>query len=206
MIAERYNSGGHAYDTLWIRDYHTEYPLPDLSTIPRTHDGFYARIHCIYSEYNLEDLLTHDELMPGRGGYIGGDHPIMQIIIDALPDELCDIWYDEGRKVKQSPGHVWELHGDQSQLVYIFRAFTSSIFSRETGGDDDTFDYWPNAVDMSQQMARDLDTMYSNGTTTYYDELRNAYLAYIATHGRVTDFQFDADDIGDDDDDDDDNG
>lgn len=171
MIRERPEQvvGGSGRYRLLITDNHTEYPLPDPETIGKLDCMYEPKMTIVVDQYMLEELT--------------GDDRLVARLIEALPEGV-----DKG-----GIGYLWAIDATEAQIKAIFAAFMDSIFARETGGDDDTFDYWPNAIDMAQQIALDLDTI--NDANNARAELRTRYLAFIKQFGRVMEFSYDQQDI-----------
>jgi hypothetical protein len=168
--------GMHGAVTIYVTDYHGEYPLPDERDVPKSKrvrtpeskyskflpPGFPARINTVWDSYAIDDLL-------GAGGPDYQSSPIRPII--KLINERL------GRGGDDDPGHVHAIHGTMDQLTWVYDKFLSGLADGPQGADCDTFDYWPNAMDMADQMARIIDAL--NRNTKQLDKLKKAFVALV---------------------------
>ena len=53
-------------------------------------------------------------------------------------------------------GSLYSVHGSIADHRKLFTEFATACNEGPIGGDDDTFDYWPSAMDMLEVYARDL--------------------------------------------------
>lgn len=161
-IYRRTQSSGNDVDpeqdsiTLHIADMHGEYTLP--TNPPRSPVYGDAHIYTLISFSALEKLM--------------GDGPTEDYLNKHLPQELQDVY---GSALVD----VWELYGTHDQLVWVFDEFCGKLFEKETGGDDDTFDYWPSAMTVAYQLACDLNRL---------GILKARYAEYIVNFGEVMEY------------------
>lgn len=145
------------YVELLICDYHKEYALPDIPEL---------RVETIYDPYALSDLLNDNDAT-------------LEALFNAFPQELKDEMGDEHNT-------IYKTHGSYALHLEMLHQFTKQIFLSATGGDDDTFDYWPTAIGIARQLAKDLDEIMA--TTIHTDDLYSAYQSYVIEFGRVPEY------------------
>lgn len=167
MIHEHFKSEQVEYYILWLQEYHHGDPFPITDDIPKCSKGFSTRIKCIWDGSAIAELTGDEELWT------------------KLPIELTG---------GSDPGYVHYIQGSFTQLQYIFKAFYPTLFTHEIGGDDNIFDYWPDLMCLAQAFAHDLDAIANIGPG-HLTELRNAYLRFIETSGRVPEYNFDEADV-----------
>lgn len=167
LLAEQLNAPpnhvNRVYVTLWIFDYHGgEYPLPDSK---QPWPGWKAEV--IYSYSNLSGLVGEE-------------------LADQVDEAIVEMFS------KASPGHgdrcgdLWSVCGTYGEVRDCFVEFAADVMGGPVGADDDTYDYWPNAFGMAQQMAEDLDKLWPEGKC---DELlHKMYDTMIAERGHVSEF------------------
>lgn len=140
------------------------------------HNGEYAIPKTPGGAYNIEEIFNRFDLEN-----IFGEEAVEELL-KHVPEELNEDF-----------SYIWLVEGMYSQLLVTFNAFCRKVMADKTGGDDDTFDYWPSAMHVLQQFANDLDKI--NPDNKHYEQLRQAYLNYITTFGRVPEYHFDDTDI-----------
>jgi hypothetical protein len=148
--------------TLHIADMHGEYVLP--TDAPKTEEGFRARISCVINYSALEELM--------------GEEETTEYLLH-MPKKLQDVYGSE-------MVDVWSLAGSYNQLLWVFNEFAHSLFANETGGDDDTFDYWPSAMTVAWQIACDLDEAVPEGDVRGL--LKIGYSAFVQEFGEVMEY------------------
>lgn len=162
-----HNCPQYNYVDMLICDGHREYDLPAISGL---------RIDTIFAPFELSALLND------------ADEPITALF-NAFPKELQN----------EMQGNVfttvYKTHGSFDAHVQLLREFTKVVFTDETGGDDDTYDYWPTAIGMCRSIATDLDKLRPapNNSSTFTDELYAAYQQYVRTYGAVDEYFWDYD-------------
>jgi hypothetical protein len=121
-----------------------------------------------YTKGNVVTVLYHDY----HGEYTPeGFHTLINFfnLMEALSESPRA--YEAARKAALAIGYDSEL--DPFGLLIGYRGTRGHIDDRfhkhiltwadgPTGADDDHFDYWPEAVELSYSMATDLDELYQN--------------------------------------------
>jgi hypothetical protein len=177
MIHEHHND----YISLWLTDYHTDYPLPD--NIPNT------IVDIIFDGNALEEIFGPDAMTE-----------LWKHAPKAITDEYGEDMYYM---------HLWQVSGSYDAISQVLDAFTNRVFAppkysptydfflHTPSGDDDAFDYWPTAVDLAKQIAIDLDSINPDGKQ--YQQLRDKYIAFIKKGGTISEFNFDESTVADED-------
>lgn len=168
MIDNAYkNSRGDTY-TLYIKEYHGEYPPPNDTDIPKDKEGFSARILTVWDTYNIEQLLWNRNAKHAQK-----DEAAVEGLLKPLLKRIADRF--EGDFDGE---FVYEIRGNIDQLTIIFTKWVHSVTSVNTGGDCDTFDYHPSALQALYDFAIDLDDI--TRTRRFTKHLAKAYKAQDA--------------------------
>lgn len=163
MIAEHYKSKQCEYYVLYLTEYHGEYPIDaDIYRTPLKTNGFSARVECIWNGFEVGEAARA----------FGGDE---DSITSSDDDKMEPMLFPDLRKTPEDPaiGHIYRLQGDLTQLNDIFTRYLREVGNGPSGGDDDTFDYWPSAFEMLWAFAKDLDKINGNKAAT--DDVRAAF-------------------------------
>lgn len=134
--------------SILLHDHHGEY-TGELANLARYEDGKHLRCLVIWDGYNLSSVRTALGLSDDDSIIDAAFHTIYGDKLDAF---LADNYSSPYQAT------IWEISGEG-----IRRAFDYLLNALDTvpSGDDDTFDYWPNTMDMLWEFARDLDAMHS---------------------------------------------
>lgn len=149
----------HGYARLCIADYHLEYPIPH----PKVKG--YTRCELFYNAGIVEDLRTELEVEPG----------------DFHPFPGLELRYNGHYEPEMS---LWLIQGSIENLARIWAAFHATLVEGPSGGDDDSFDYWPAAVDMLITFAHDLVELDPSYKAALADDLRTLEHRTIANAGK----------------------
>jgi len=155
---------------IMITDLHGEYPIPDPQALKS-----WARRDTIWPRtFHWTDTRR-------RLGVDEAEEVVEQLFIQLVGGKaVTERW--NSTHVNQLTGQeeLIQLSADFDTMVAWFRAFLSTLGGAR-GGDDDTFDYWPNAMGMAADWARALDEVHS--TQTYIEEVRAVFDAVDAAEG-----------------------
>lgn len=168
---------GFGYAQLLVADYHLEYPLKKPTEV----SGF-CRVELIWQPSALEFLA--EDL--GRGGE--SDDYLKNVADELFPnlENRYNGFYEHGM-------NLWLLQGNLQSLYQVWEAHLKDCMIAPTG-DDSTYDYWPNAMDMLLVMAQDLITLAINRDGAYYrDRIIEGLIAVIpavvAVNGPLEDWE-----------------
>lgn len=131
---------------------HGEYTgaLRDLQTYSVSSD--YIHVSTLFDFDNLTDVSDMWDALRDNGDVSDTERP-------DLVQETFDNLFPGLRKALDIDttdfGRVWMLSGSRAGHQRAFRALADALDQRPSG-DDDTFDYWPNAMRMLHAMATDL--------------------------------------------------
>lgn len=136
-------------DIILLHDHHREY-TGDLDTLTGYTDGKWCRVEVIWDGFALESHRAYLGL-PADDAAI--DQAFRQIFSDKLDQFLTDAC------AEPSMATIWSIMGEGKR-----RAFDHILAALDTvpTGDDDTFDYWPNTMDLLWEFACDLDELESS--------------------------------------------
>jgi len=125
----------HGYARIILCDYHKEYPIPHPKLRGHT------VVDLIYNADEVQEVQT----------FLGMPKP------DELePFDGLDIRYNG----YYGPGmSIWLIQGSLENLIAIFYDFARTLKEGPIGGDDDSYDYWPNAMEMLLTFAMDLEEL-----------------------------------------------
>lgn len=147
MILENTDING---PTVLLMDWHGEY-TGGLDQVKGYEDGKYCRSHIVWDGYALGHVRT-------RLGIEGDEDDAVNAAFRSLFADKLDPVLDLASGDASSV-YIWEIGGHG-----IERAFTHLLNALDTvpSGDDDTFDYWPNTMEMLWEFACDLDSIDSS--------------------------------------------
>jgi hypothetical protein len=124
----------HGYARLLIADYHLEYPLEAQSG---------ARVELVWHPFEIGQVIE------GLHGHYNED--VVQKFEEEMFGPLEQLYghdYEAGM-------NLWLVQGSVGQLTAVAGHHAHALMGGSSG-DDDTFDYWPNAFEMLQEMATDV--------------------------------------------------
>lgn len=78
---------------------------------------------------------------------------------------------DQFSYLEYTDGCLYTVSGDMQAHAALFLEFFHDLVKGPQGGDDDTFDYWPGAVDMFIQYAADLTDLGNDSVLALCREL-----------------------------------
>jgi hypothetical protein len=82
---------------------------------------------------------------------------------------------------------LWIIQGNLGELCALQMEFAQMLMGGPRGGDDDTFDYWPNAFEMLITLTEDLIAL---GASDYYIGLVGAVVkSAIALNGPAEEWE-----------------
>ena len=152
-------------------DWHREYPIDtakyeiELNQLPNSY-GFRSGV--MFDPSELEDLGVPEEKI--------------EDLMAHFPEKL--------REESGGSYVVVYVDGNRDQLEKLFELYAATFFDSELGGDDQTFDYWPNSLDMIlRPLADDLDEIC--GTIIHKEALKGMYLEFIKKYGPVPEYTWD---------------
>jgi hypothetical protein len=171
--------------TLLLDDMHQAYELPDAKTIKtdkrmsryapgcgrmQAKDGWPCSIKKVWDQYDV-DRLVEDRDIPWDKQDKSEQKKLLAKLMTFFPKPL------------RGDGAIWKITGSYKQLIEIADKYADNVlgpghFGHGPSGDDDTFDYWPGAMEMLQNMVIDLDTI-AGGGTKHYDALRKRYRKWL---------------------------
>lgn len=146
MIAEKYPPDEPTNFTLLIPDMHCEYPL----------DGNQSRRHMpeldlIWNPWNLQMRLEANGIPDSE---------------EIIHDLACKLFpyphFDHDAAV-----NIWQVRGSVGEIGNLILYFSQMLMGGPLGGDDDTFDYWPNAFEMLIELVRDYLTITGGWAKDY---------------------------------------
>lgn len=133
--------------SILLQDHHGEY-TGSLAGVTYD-DGKWCRALVIWDGFNLSSVRA-DLGLPS-------DDDAIDAAFRTMFDTRLDAFLTENGAEPYN-ATIWEISGEG-----MHRAFDQLFNALDTipSGDDDTFDYWPNTMDMLWEFACDLDTMHS---------------------------------------------
>lgn len=141
----------------------------------------YFGVKCVFDAMDFADMLTLVCPKPTNAEEGGRQYEHERAAAKAMtpfvPEPMHE--YLEG-------GRVIRVTGSVEQIARFLGAYLADL-TRETGGDDDAYDYWPDGVSCAWQIACDLDQHV--GGDTHRESMRVWYDRYSAMYGGVPEFE-----------------
>jgi hypothetical protein len=165
-VLERYG-----YAQLLIADYHLEYPLEPH---PNT------RVDLVWQPGSVENI-----------GYLLDPEQDAMAVDDKVKafEEVMFGPLIEKYGMHYEPGmNLWLLQGSLSGLAGVFDRHAQNLMGG-SGGDDDTFDYWPNAFEMLMMMAQDLIDLGHKSPQYLIGQVERVITSAIAVNGPLKEWE-----------------
>jgi hypothetical protein len=158
------------YFSLLLFDYHGEY-TGTLGSIYAPEDNAHAEARIVFDPHRLEDLLEARLHLHG----LSYDHPAREVLAPLMTqiaklvfgERIYDAIVAENGEDAIPGGYHWLIEGNREGLIRIFEQLLKALSNLDPArveygsygtpsGDDDTYDYWPNTMDMLWAFALDL--------------------------------------------------
>lgn len=117
----------------------------------------------MHGEYPVEGFTTLINSL--NLSEVLGDSPRAR---EAIQKVALQIGYSSPETIDEF-GFIVGFRGTHGRLDDIFHRYMNQVGDGPQGADDDTFDYWPGAIQLAHDIAKDLDAYY--GSTVRQERL-----------------------------------
>lgn len=149
------------YARLLIADYHLEYPFEPTTK---------AHVELIWTPGELDSVLENIHGHPNED--------LIEKFAEAAfgpLEQLYGMHYQTGM-------NLWLLQGDLGGLMSVWERHAQNLMGG-SGGDDDTYDYWPNAFEMLMELTADLIRLDFRNPDYLIGKVQRVVLSAIALNG-----------------------